>query len=85
VCVPFTVNVPLPPETVPVVVVPSPQSIVATMSLAAVTVSVSLKVATSPLKGWLAFGLNVSPCPVRTSFSPTVTDPFAAAWALSDV
>ena len=83
-CAPLTVKVPPPPETMPDVVVPSPQLIVAAKSPAPLIVSVSVKVATSPLNTWLAFGLIVSPCPVRWSSSATAIDPLAVAWALSD-
>jgi hypothetical protein len=51
VCDPLTEKEPLEPETVPGVVVPSPQSIVATKSVAGVAGSLSLKVATKLFYG----------------------------------
>ena len=70
----------------PALVVPSPQSIVATRSEAGVTVSVSVKFATTTLlSAWLVFVLSEVPVPDRASCSPTATVPEAVAWALSDV
>ena len=85
-CEPLTVNEPLPPETVPVVVVPSPQSTVATNSPGPLTVLSSVKVATVTLvKATLGSPWMVVPDACRLSVSATVTVPEGAMVALSVV
>ena len=61
---PDTVNPPLAPTTVPAVVVPSPQLIVAVKSLATAVVLVSVNVATAPLNGWFGLASKIMPVPV---------------------
>ena len=63
VCVPETENEPFEPVTVPAVVVPSPQLTMAARSLAAVTRSVSVKVATVVVNAWCTFSVSVVPLP----------------------
>ena len=82
------VNVYEPPEllTVPAVVVPSPQLIVAEKSPAAFAVSASLKVATTTLfSAWSVAAPMVVPCAVSASCSATLTWPSAVVFTLSEV
>ena len=68
VCDPVTVYEPPELLTVPVAVVPSPQSIEAVKSLAVFAVSVSLKVATTTLfSAWFVAAPMVVPCAVSVS------------------
>ena len=76
--VPETVNVPPPPVTVPALVLPSPQSMVAVKSPATLAVLASVKVATVPLKGMPAWAVKVTGVPVSTSASVTVAVAHAA-------
>ena len=72
VCEPATWKLPALPETVPPVVTPSPQSMVANRSLAAVIKSVSVNEATTMLfSACPVFALNVVPVPANTSCSAT--------------
>jgi hypothetical protein len=86
VCDPSTVKAPLEPSTVPLVVVPSPQSINAAKSAATLPVNVSVKVATCTLlNGWPAVPLILSAVSDSASASLTVATPVTVAVALSAV
>src|SRR2546427_1502234 len=64
-CLPLTVKgPPMGPLIVPLVVVPSPQSMVAEYSTAVELGSGSVKVATVPLNSWPSVALKVVPCAV---------------------
>ena len=80
---PLTVNVPLPPLTVPASVVPSPQSIEATKSLGKLPANVvSLNVATVPVKVVPSVAETVSGPSSIVSMSVTSAVPVAVAEAV---
>ena len=82
----MTVNDPFDPAIVPVEVVPSPQSIVATKSLASAAVSVSVNVATVTLLSSCPGSPDiVLPWAASTSCSMTVTSPMPVTTVASEV
>ncbi|MGH3265987.1 MAG: hypothetical protein ACRDNS_28800 [Trebonia sp.] len=75
-CEPVTVKVPFEPFTVPAELPPSPQAMLALKSVAALAVSLSVKVATvTLLSAWPAVAARLAACGVSTSPSATTTVP----------